>query len=150
VTGEARIGLHVGQGRWMSAWQLVISALSIVGAVMARVDVGWITLFLGGLLAANTACYIRFHSRSRVSVLQLQNDGHAIVYTATRCVHAWQLEGGWASRWCCVVPLRVIGTGRRLHCLVCRSRNAPDAYRRLLVCLRLNHGANAVRRAVQA
>jgi hypothetical protein len=150
VASESGMTLRIGPARWMTAWQLAISALSIGGVLMSRAGAGWIALFLGSLLAANMVGFIRMRCGGKVSRLHLHGDGHAIVCMGKNAEHAWQLEGGWASRWCCVVPLRVIGTGRRLHCLVCRSCNAPDAYRRLLVSLRLCHGAPAVRSIVQA
>ena len=44
---------------------------------------------------------------------------------------------GWISRWCCVMMLEELLSGRRFPCLIFRSRNSPDDYRRLLVSLRM-------------
>ena len=46
--------------------------------------------------------------------------------------------GCWVSRWCSLVTLEELLSGRRLRCLICRARNSRDDYRRLLVKLRMD------------
>jgi hypothetical protein len=64
-------------------------------------------------------------------------DGRAVLFTAGGPVTAMQSGRRWVSRWFCVLPLERRDGERSLHVIVCRSLNAPDAYRHLLQRLRL-------------
>jgi hypothetical protein len=136
-----RIELEAGSGAWLQLSQLLIGLLGIVVLLASALPAAWkavMTVASGLAFAAGV-----FGPRPRAAIHRviLHLDGSAILATANGTVRAQLADGGWSSRWCCVVPFGETPGRRRFRCLVCASRNSADAYRRLLVQLRLNAAA---------
>ena len=92
---------------------------------------------MAALLLAHALCARRMANARTRGRLHLAADGEALLFTA-HGVHALrQQPGGWHSRSLCVVPLADAESGRSRRFVLCRSLNRPDAWRRLLVRLRL-------------
>jgi len=141
MTGPEGIDLEVGSGRWLPVWPALFGILGLVIVVTSAAAPGWKVVWLGAFSLACTVCIGGGRRADTVTRLRLRVDGSATLMTAIGARPAMLAEGGWCSRWCCVVPLTDTLAGPGYRCLVCRSRNSADAYRQLLLHLRLNGNA---------
>jgi hypothetical protein len=139
------IDLQPGSSQWLQASPWLVGALGASVMLTSASGAGWKVLLLCGLGLACAAC-IRAGRRRRVFTgLRLHADGRAVLFTGTGAVPGALADGGWCSRWFCVVTFVDTLGGRRFRCLLCRSRNSADAYRRLLVRLRIGSFGDALR-----
>lgn len=150
VNRADHIELHIGSSGWMHGAQLAVTLLSIYAVFASQSGTLWVLLFLGLLGSFHAVCALGPRRASRIDRLWLDTDGSAILLSTASTQQARLCTGGWVSRWFSVVPLQEVVTGHRVRCLVCRSRNTPDAYRRLLVNVRMSNSANRKRGVVLA
>jgi hypothetical protein len=147
VTRPDGIELRQGCGRWERAAQAAISLLAAMTVLTAAAPATLVAGLLAALFTLHVGTTRRMH-RAAASVprIRLFDDGTAALLTRTGAVPA--LLGGcaWASRWFSVVPIQPLDGRRRLFCIVCRSTNPADAYRRLLVLLRMRDGQDPTSR----
>jgi len=147
VTRPDGIELRQGCGRWMRASHATTSLLAatviLASAAPAMLAVGLLAALL--MLHVTTARRLR-RAAAAVPGIRLFDDGTAALLTPAGAVPA--LLGGcaWASRWISVVPIQPLDGRRRVFCIVCRSGNPADAYRRLLVMLRMRDGQDPTSR----
>lgn len=137
MTGLDFIDLEVGASSGLHGATWVLTALGFTTLLWSAAPAVLKVLLLGALGFACAACVLRRPRRDTVTHLRLSADGSAILYTATGALAATLSDNGWCSRWCCIAPFVDTLGRRRFRCLVCRSRNPADSYRRLLVHLRL-------------
>ncbi len=137
MTGLDVIDLEVGGGSWLQAAPWVVAILGFAVLLSSAASAALKVALLGSLGLACAACARRRPHQDAVTHLRLAADGSAVLYTATGALTATLCDSGWCSRWCCVAPFVDTLGGRHVRCLVCRSRNPADSYRRLLVHLRL-------------
>jgi len=138
MTSSEGVDLEVGSGRWLRVWPWLVSSLALVIMASSAAAAAWKVVLVGAFSLACMACVRGRRRADAVTRLRLWADGSASLMTAIGTRPAILSEGGWCSRWCCVVPLTDTLAGLGFRCLVCRSRNTADAYRQLLVLLRLN------------
>lgn len=148
MTAPDVIDLQAGSSRWLQALPWLVGALGASVMLTSAVGIGWKMFLLCGLGPACAAC-VRAGRRQRAFTgLRLHADGRAVLFTGTGAVPGALAEGGWCSRWFCVVTFVDTLGGRRFRCLLCRSRNSADGYRRLLLRLRMGSFADAAHGAV--
>jgi hypothetical protein len=138
VTLSDTIQLHAGSSPGLRACQQAVSALAVTALLWSRTEPMWIMIALCAFGVAHGAMRRISRRSPEIVRLVLRADGNAIVHSANGAVPARLCAGGWVSRWCSLVSLEELLSGRRVQCLVCRSRNGPDDYRRLLVYLRMD------------
>jgi hypothetical protein len=147
MTAPDVIDLEVGSSRWLCTSPWLVGTLGASVILTSAVAVGGKLLLLCGLGLACAACVRAGCPEKSFTGLRLHADGRAVLFTETGAVPGALAEGGWCSRWCCVVTFVDTFGRRRIRCLLCRSLNSADAYRRLLVRLRMGsfaepaHGA---------
>lgn len=139
------IELRLGSGRWLRAHHRLVSLLGGVAIVMSPVSVGWQGTAVGALILVHALTSWRMSRFDGPGRIVIGGNGNATLFAGGSGVQARYRGAGWASRWLCVLPLETLSDGRHLICIVCRSRNSRDAYRRLLVRLRAD-GAPGVDR----
>jgi len=137
MTGLDVIDLEVGGGRRLQAAPWALATLGFAVLLSAAATAALKIILLGSLVVACAACARRRPRQDAVTHLRLAADGSAVLYTATGALTAMLRDSGWCTRWCCVVPFVDTLGGRHVRCLLCRSRNTTDSYRRLLVHMRL-------------
>jgi len=143
MTAPDVIDLEVGSGRWLQASPWPVGLLGALVMLNSAFAVGWKMVLLCSLGLACTACFRAGRREKALTVLRLHADGRAVLSTGSGSVPGALADGGWSSRWCCVVAFVDTLGGQRSRCLLCRSRNSADAYRRLLVRLRMGSSAVA-------
>ena len=128
------IELYAGSSQGLLACQQAASVLALVAILSAPAEPLWMITTLLALGAVHCTCnrITRDHAR-----LTLHANGQAVMHLVDGAVPARLCGEGWISRWCCVMMLEELLSGRRFPCLIFRSRNSPDDYRRLLVSLRM-------------
>lgn len=149
MTAPDVIDLEVGSSPWLQASPWMVGTLGLAAMLTSAAAVAWKLLLLCGLGVTCAACVRGGRRKNAVTGLRLHADGGAILFTETGTMAGTLADSGWCSRWCCVVAFVDAISGRSHRCLLCRSRNSADAYRRLLVRLRMGgvtdtaHGAAA-------
>jgi hypothetical protein len=131
------IELHAGSSKGFRAGYQAVGVLALVAILSSSAEPMWVMMALCALGTVHLASNRMLRRSSEQKRLVLRADGRAIVYSMDGIVLARRCVGGWVSRWCSVVTLEELLSGRRLRCLICRSRNSRDDYRRLLVNLRM-------------
>jgi hypothetical protein len=121
----------------MRVCHLGVSLLGLLAILASHARPGWTVAAVIALGVAHAVTARRMGRGATRGNLMLQGDGGAMLATAGERSQVRQHGGAWASRWFCVLPLEQLHGGQRVHCVVCRSLNDPDAYRRLLVRLRM-------------
>jgi hypothetical protein len=135
--GGPVIDLRAGHARWVRHGHAGVSLLGLAGILGSGAPPAWTTAAVAALALVHCAAARRMRDPGLHGRLRLFADGTAVFVTGGGEVSALQLGGGWSSRWFCAVPLHRLADGRRITAIVCRSLNAPDDYRRLLVRLRM-------------
>jgi hypothetical protein len=138
VSLSEAIELHAGGSPGLNACQQAVSVLALVALIWSRAELMWIMMSLLALGAAHRASDRVTRRKADHFRLVLHENGNATMHSVHGTAPARLCAGGWVTRWCSVVSLEELLSGRRLHCLICRSRNSSDDYRRLLVILRMD------------
>jgi hypothetical protein len=146
ASGGTVLDLHAGCARWLRCSHAGVSLLGLAGILGSGARPVWTAAAVVALVLVHGSAARRMRDAGSSGPLRLFADGTAVLLTSVGAVAGLQRGGGWLSRWFCVVPLERLADGRRIDAIVCRSRNAPDAYRRLLVRLRMR-GTHAPVRA---
>ena len=131
------LDLQAGCARWLRWSHAAVSLLGLVGILGAAAPAAWTVAAVIGLAAVHAGTARHMNCPASSGRLKLFADGRAVLFTPVGQVAAMQSERRWVTRWFCVLPLERRDGERPLHVIVCRSLNAPDAYRRLLQRLRL-------------
>jgi hypothetical protein len=148
MTAPDVIDLQVGSSRWLRASPWLVGTLGASVTLLSTVAIGLKMLLLCSLGLACAACIRAARREQAFTGLRLHTDGRAVLFAEAGAVPGTLALGGWCSRWFCVVTFVDTLGGRRFRCLLCRSRNSSDVYRRLLVRLRMGsfvdaaHGAS--------
>lgn len=132
------IELRAGSSPGYRAGYQAVSGFALFAILSSPADPMWVMPALCALGAARLASDRMMGRSNAHRRLVLRADGNATLYSANGIVLARRSVGSWVSRWCSVVTLEELLSGRRLRCLICRSRNSRDDYRRLLVNLRMD------------
>lgn len=94
-----------------------------------------------GVAALTVALICSRHADSRSSgVLQLSVSGEGHGYLQHESDGRIPISltcSSWCTRWVCVISARETGCGKMHYLVICRSRQQPDDYRRLLQWMRL-------------
>ena len=120
----------------------MVGLLGVMAIGLSRSGPAWTAACLGLLCLVQADSIRRMRQMSTLGVLRLQGDDSATLQAPNGAVPLRRRGGDWASRWCCLLRLEELIGGRRFDCLVCRSLNGPDAYRQLLVRLRMREVRN--------
>lgn len=136
------IALRTGAGRWLRFACAVVSMLGFVSILLSRANLLWTAAALGVLCLISADTFRRLRRHGEGQVLTLHGNGSATMLTEAGTIPLLRRGNDWGSRWCCMLRLQHVLSGRRFDCLVCRSLNSPDAYRRLLVSLRMRDVRN--------
>jgi hypothetical protein len=131
------IVLRVGSGRWLRVCHGLVGLVALALILSSGSGLVWMLLSLGVLAAVHGGVVGTMRGPAATAELILHADGSAVLRRDGVWVGVQRCSAGWVSRWCCVVTVHELLSERRVHCLVCRSLNTSDAYRRLLVTLRL-------------
>lgn len=130
------IELTAGPTHGLQLARLLLGLLGLYALMSSPAQPQW-------LAAASVVLALTFFGLSRftgddrgATTLRLFPDGSAAIRTARGITHGQRCDGSWSSRLCSVLVLREAPGERRMRFLICRSANAADDYRRLLVCLR--------------
>ena len=104
-------------------------------------------LLLGSLAAVHLATARRLRrSAARAPLVRLFEDGRASILTRSGAVPALLQGHVWSSRWFSAFRLNRLDGRGHLDCVICRSANPSDAYRRLRVMLRFRGGLDPAAR----
>jgi hypothetical protein len=131
------ISLRIGAGRWLRVAQAVASLLGVAAILLSPCAPHWTAIALAALGFVHLATARRLRRAAAEGVVTLHGDDSATILAAGEAVPLRRRGGDWASRWCCVLRLEAVISGRRIDGLICRSLNDPVPYRRLLVRLRM-------------
>ena len=137
MTRPDTIVLRVGSSRWLRVCHGLVGSLALAVTLSSGAGLMWMLLSLGALAAVHAGVMGTLRGPAAAAGLILHADGSGVLHRDDGLLDVQRCPSGWVSRWCCIVTVRELLSERRVQCLVCRSRNTPDAYRRLLVTLRL-------------
>jgi hypothetical protein len=129
--------LRVGSSRGLRVCHGLVGLVALALILSSGTGLMWMLVSLGALAAVHGGVAGALRGPAATTRLILRADGSAVLRRDGDWVDAERSPGGWVSRWCCVVTVSELLSERRVHCLVCSSLNTSDAYRRLLVTLRL-------------
>ena len=137
------IELQIGGSHWLHFTQFVMFLLGATAILLSRSDPLWISGSLLLLCLVYMATARRMKQMDAIGVIRLHAEGDGVSLLATNGTIPLRRRGSdWATRWCCLLRLEEVVSGRRVDCLVCRSRNNADPYRELLVRLRMRDPRN--------
>lgn len=131
------IELRIGAGTDLKVGQVALVVAAGFALIRSGAHPVWISAALITLIGVHLGTLWWAWRHAANGILRLHENGSATFDTAAGRLHAEQSSGGWTSHWVCVVPVVEVGSGQVVRCVVCRSLNQPDSYRRLLVWLRL-------------
>jgi len=131
------IDVRAGPAPWLAVAHLVVPALGVIAVLFSNIARQWAVALCGLIVLVGAAGFRRLARQSPTGRLRLYLDGTATLLGACGEVRAIQDPGAWVTRWICVLPLVPLDSDRLLRCVVCRSLNRPDSYRRLMAWLRL-------------
>lgn len=137
VNPHVSLDLRAGCARWLRWSHAGVSLLGLIGILAAAAPAVWSGIAIIALAAVHAGTARHMNLPANHGRLKLFADGRAVLFTTGGAVAALLSERRWVSRWFCVLPLERRDGERPLHVIVCRSLNAPDAYRRLLQRARL-------------
>jgi hypothetical protein len=140
-----RLVLRAGPARWLRAGHGLIGLLGLLSVLGAGASPVWTVGAVAALVVVHGIGVRQMNSPRARGRLHLAEDGSALLFTARSVHEARQRRGGWCSGLLCILRLEDVDSGRRFHCVLCRSLNAPDAYRRLLQRMRLQASADPAR-----
>jgi len=142
VAHEQSIDLVTGESRWLRVCRYVLFATTAATLAFAPADPVWRWTGLLGLGLAYVLVSVNLRKMSRIPYLRLLGDGMVTVGGAGQPeINAALGKNSWVTAWMAVVPVICLDHRARLRLLVCRSRNHPQEYRRLLKRLRLGSGS---------
>ena len=137
MTPADALVLTVGSSRGLRVCHGLVGLVALALILSSGTGLMWMLVSLGALAAVHGGVVGTMRGPAATTELILHADGSAVLGRDGVLVDVQRCPAGWVSRWCCIVTVRELLSERRVQCLVCRSRNTPDAYRRLLVTLRL-------------
>lgn len=135
---EPPISLVTGESRWLRITRHGLFATAALALAFSPTDPIWRWAAVAGLGLVAILISINLHRMARIRSLRLMTDG-----MVTLCpgdppeIHATLGRDGWFTAWMTIIPLDCLDRPKQLRVLVCRSRNHPDDYRRLLSRMRL-------------
>lgn len=132
-----RLILRAGCAPWLHHGHGAASLVALLALLAADAEPGWKAAAAAALVLAHALCARHMADARMRGRLHLAADGEALLFTAGGVRALRQQPGGWHSRSLCVLPLADAESGRYRRFLLCRSLNRPDAWRRLLVHLKL-------------
>jgi hypothetical protein len=132
------IELRSGPAAWLYVIHFFTSMLAAIAVLTTASNWGIKLLCVAVLICVHLAARRWMQGESHTGEVRLFTDGTASLLSRTQEFPGTQAEGGWVSRWLCVIPIIDLHSGRRLHCVICASENKADDYRRLLAWLRLS------------
>jgi hypothetical protein len=131
------VQVRAGPAPWLVGMHLLLPALGILAMLSSNIDLHWVLAWCGLIPMVSAAGVLRLSRHSPIGRLRLFPDGTASLIGADGAVRAVQDHGSWVTRWLCVIPLVRPDSGQTLRCVVCRSLNRADNWRRLMAWLRL-------------
>jgi hypothetical protein len=137
MSRSEEIPLRIGSSRWLRVAHAVASLLGVAAILLSRCGPRLAAIALAALGLVHLVTALRMRQARAEGIVTLLGDDSATMLAPGGAVPLRRRGGDWASRWCCVLRLEEVVSGRRIACLVTRSLNSPDAYRRLLVRLRM-------------
>ena len=130
--------------RWMRLSHLAASLLAATAVLISPAGLAAKLLMLGALPVVHFTTARRARRAAEYAPrIRLFEDGGASILTRSGAIPASLRGGAWSSRWFSVIRLTRLDGQGRLDCIICRSANSDDAYRRLRVMLRLGSGQDA-------
>ncbi|MBT8047909.1 MAG: hypothetical protein HKN57_02850 [Xanthomonadales bacterium] len=147
MPGPDPIRLCFGMSRRLKFAHVLIALAGLLAILQSPAGWPWQAGSLLLLGCAVGGLYAWFAWRPQRGVMLLLPDGTAEIQWLKGSSRRVALDTrAWATRWFCVLPLLEAENGRHHHCVVCASENRPDAYRRLLVTLRMRTSPTIVER----
>jgi hypothetical protein len=138
MTRAESVELLQGPAFWMRLLHLAASLLAATAVLIAPASPSVKLLLLGGLPIVHMATSRRMRrSAEQAPRVRLFEDGKASILTRSGAVPALLQGSVWSSRWFSAFRLKRLDGRGSIDCIVCRSVNPADAYRRLRVMLRL-------------
>ena len=131
------IELRVGVGMDLKLAQIALGVAGCVALIGSGAELVWTAAALIALAVVQVGTLWWAQRPEANGILRLHQNGSATFDTTAGRLQAEQSGRGWISHRVCVVPVVEVGSGQVVRCVVCRSQNQPDTYRRLLVWLRL-------------
>lgn len=132
------VELRQGPAPWMRLSHLAASLFAAIAILIAPAGLTAKLLLLGALPLVHLTTARRTRRAAECApCIQLFEDGRASILTRSGAVPASLRGGVWSSRWFSVFRLKRLDGRGCLDCIICRSENPADAYRRLRVMLRL-------------
>jgi len=132
-----RLILRAGCAPWLQYGHGVVGLVALLALLAANAEPAWKAAGAAILVLTQVLCARRMADARMRGRLHLAADGEALLFTADGVRALRRQPGGWHSRALCVLPLANAESDRCRRFVLCRSLNRPDAWRRLLVHLRL-------------
>mgnify|MGYP001817075049 CR=1 FL=1 len=130
--------LQTGESTWLRAAHHLVAALALLSLLLANTTAVLKSTAIIIFLLVFAATRRRSRESARRGQLRLSRDGGMQFWNGAAAETRAEREGNaWVSRWVSVVPGRETRSGRIHYWVVCASDNEPDAYRRMLVWMRL-------------
>ena len=136
MAGFDTIELDTGYAVWMRCIHAALGLLALAGIAGSGAPPLLVAAAVACLIVSFAADAWRMHRLANAGSLRLCGDRALLQSSDGRQCPAALRQGAWVSRWFCLLRLRSVPDGRRLCRVVCRCRNRPEDYRRLLVRLR--------------
>jgi len=142
VGPDNSIDLQVGEDGWLTAAWLILAVIAFVSLLTANTSWGWKLAALASLsLTFAFSCW-QARRAANIRLVRLYSNGVVTLVLEGNIEIPGVLEGqAWISPWISVLPVGRFDRWKRQWLLVCRSRNHPTDYRRMLKFLRLGAGS---------
>jgi len=142
VGREAPLVVAPGEACWFRRCRYALLALAAAGLLVTDAPLEWKSLSLLGLSLTSLVAGWRLRLPARYACLRLYPDGLATLLSLSGSeVPATWGTRVWVSSRFCVVPVTRLDKPSETRLLICRSKQQPDDYRRLLGMLRLRSGS---------
>jgi hypothetical protein len=138
------VELQQGAAPWMRLAHLAASLLAATAVLAASASPSIKLLLIVSLSVVHLATARRMRRSAALAPrVRLFEDGRASVLTRSGAVPALLQGSVWSSRWFSAFRLQRLDGQGPLDCVICRSANPSEAYRRLRVMLRLQSGLDS-------
>jgi hypothetical protein len=141
VAPESRIELIPGENAGFKICRYLLYFTALYSLLLADVMPTWKYAAITGLGITLLLVRKSVKHRSLIKKLHLFPNGQSLLYLSDLgVIPAMAGHSAWSSGWLCVVSLRPLHRHGCIRLLVCKSRQHPDDYRRLLEMLRMGSG----------
>lgn len=139
---EPRINLIPGESRWLRYGRAALLVTAFFSLMIAPTALVWKLSMTLSLVAMFSLMHRHLNQLSRFKAITLLDSRFlTLLDQDNKAIPATLGQHPWVSPWLCILPVIPAEDQKSVRLIICRSRNHPQDYRRLLQLMRLGSDA---------